>query len=319
MNREMFLFLEHLQQHMGLQYSHLLDLCKSNWEYNWQFRVLSRNAWRAFSHSREIASQKEFKGGASEMLTICPLVQFFVESTELRRRPELTAQVDSFVACCRVSDLLLEGKRGRGRPAECREAIVRHHGLFLTAYGSDPIVPKHHYTFHLPDQDSIDCFTCERKHIGVKELAEHVRNTTNYEASVLGKVLLQQEQRLQSEDFADGLQGPRSPCPELVPFAPHAQALVAEEVKVRGAIYHVGDVIFYGDASAGRVEACASLDGVPTLVVQPLVAVRRRTSAATEWRMQPDCIWALVPLTAASKVRACKAFFRNGALLTALA
>jgi hypothetical protein len=85
-----------------------------------------------------------------------------------------------------------------------------HFSAFKKAWGTDEIVPKHHYAMHLVQQFKrlrivLDCFACERKNKLPKEVVEHYRlakNTSQVELFIVVNMNL-----LQLEDME------RSPSP----------------------------------------------------------------------------------------------------------
>ena len=55
--------------------------------------------------------------------------------------------------------------------------MARHFHAFKIAWGNEEVLPKHHYTMHLPEQMKrlgliVDCCVCERKNKLPKEVME---------------------------------------------------------------------------------------------------------------------------------------------------
>ena len=136
----------------------------------------------------------KLKCSASELLSLYGLIRHYAE-TQLPE--EESAARKSFMASCEVLDLLMLCKRGIAAPAETaaqlRVATAKHLRLHLEAHGSSGVRPKHHWVLDIPDQilqDGLllDSFVIERKHLHVKAIAEHVKNTHVFERSVLAGV-----------------------------------------------------------------------------------------------------------------------------------
>ena len=69
------------------------------------------------------------------------------------------------------------------------------------AWGNSNFLPKHHWLFDIPLQISrdggvlLDMFITERLHLTCKSIAEKIKNTTSFEASVLQMRSWSQKQR----------------------------------------------------------------------------------------------------------------------------
>jgi hypothetical protein len=111
---------------------------------------------------------------------------------------ELTGKLASFDAACAVLDVILAAKRGSTPAAQAARELsvkLRHHMTsHIAAYGDDSIRPKHHWNLDLPSQilrDGfvLDAFVIERSHLRVKRIADDVKNTSQFERSVLAGVV----------------------------------------------------------------------------------------------------------------------------------
>ena len=122
-----------------------------------------------FSEGRETASKAAgfFKTGASETFQVYPLIRRFL----IEHIPAACVATEraSFLALCHVADLVQEAKFCQ-TPEAVRGNLLAARVLWRNAhevaYGKDLLVPKHHFSFHLPTQTAIwlDCFTHVRKH-----------------------------------------------------------------------------------------------------------------------------------------------------------
>ena len=150
---------------------------------------------KIFDTFRSSSSERadKLKASSSELLGLFGVLRHYIE-TETVEDVNFACKRASFLACCRVLDLLLLCKRGYLAPDEGADAldsaVERHMDAHLRAYGSEHVKPKHHFMFHVGDQlrrDKciLDTFVIERGHLLVKSIAEHIKNTTHFEASVL--------------------------------------------------------------------------------------------------------------------------------------
>ena len=145
----------------------LRDLAGAEWQ--WCRGNLRHGAMvEVFSEGRETASKAAgvFKAGASETLQVYPLIRHFL--SEHIPAASVAAERASFLALCHVADLVNEAKFYQTPEAvrgNLLAALVRWRNAHEVAYGKDLLVPKHHFSFHLPTQTAIwlDCFTHERK------------------------------------------------------------------------------------------------------------------------------------------------------------
>lgn len=165
--------------------------------------------------SRGTGIPPQVKCSASELLGLHSLLRHFVQ-TRVDPQPGVEKELASFAAACRCIDLLLLAKRGVAASGEVAEALARasaeHLELHKAAYGTAHLRPKHHWVMDVPAQlrrDGLvlDSFIIERIHLQVKSIAEHIRNTSCYERSVLAGVLNLQAKRLSKALQQVGLEG----------------------------------------------------------------------------------------------------------------
>ena len=143
---------------------------------------------------------------------------------------------------------------------ELSRAIQTHLEFFKAAYGADEILPKHHYSLHVPGQPPIDCFTMERKLRLLKQTAEVIDNLKTFERSVFARVTLSELSEM-TAFHNDALEGRVLPCPELGDAAKVSNAL-----RVRSVRFRVGDVVIL-ERIAAEVLACVELnDDIGVLV-----------------------------------------------------
>lgn len=184
----------------------------------------------------------------------------------------------SFAAACHVLDVITVAKQGLVAPRAAAQqldtAVSEFLRLHKAAYGTQYIKPKHHWLLDvgpqlLRDGAVLDAFVIERTHLLVKGVAEHVKNTSRYEMSVLSGVCNVAIARNRG-DFGDRLLGRASEWPGMDGL------LVARRMEVISFEVARGDVVLRGDA-VGVVVACCSCGGELFALVQRTEAVMRET------------------------------------------
>jgi len=176
-----------------------------------QFRFPARqsiNAKKLFDAAaiRSHLAANAFKSTASELLTLAPVVNFYM-TTVAARQGILLPIVRSLVAGFDALSLLQTVRHGCVTPDVLRDGIRNHLELFKTAYGDAHVRPKHHYACHLARMlelfgTLVSCLAMERLHKVAKRYVAPRRNTTGYELCTLEDVTLQQFHDRQADFLA---------------------------------------------------------------------------------------------------------------------
>eukprot|EP00435_Cladocopium_sp_Y103_P053176 s772_g17.t1 len=134
---------------------------------------------------------KEWKPSASEVLCTYSLMRLAVLDCQFENEEHKVAGT-SFLLLCKILDLLsLIGKDFQVDHRQLARTIIRHLQTFKNGYGEDQLVPKFHYSMHLPKLLELhglllSCWTHERKHKSLKRWADQLHNSGSwFEASVL--------------------------------------------------------------------------------------------------------------------------------------
>jgi len=223
--------------------------CAADWSFPKQHG--NQALHQIFNKAREKASSDHWKSGASELLSVYPLIRRFAESIVLNRCPSLRASVQSLVLCFKVLDLLQDAKGGDCDTANLQRAIQLHLQQHIRTYGEDLFKPKGHYALHIPDQirrDGMlfDCFVVERAHQLAKLMAGPVQYTASFEKSVIAKTLLSRLRSLETFDERNGLRGKQEGFPELQIALGKDNLQIAASAKVDGLHIAPGDILFVG-------------------------------------------------------------------------
>jgi hypothetical protein len=174
------------------------ELADPSWCFPSQTHSKAKQLHRIFDPYRDSASDSsKLKCSASELLGVYDILRYII-AVRAPRVDELTPKLASFDAACTVLDVLLAAKRGSTPAAQAAEELQgrlqRHMALHIAAYGGEGIRPKHHWNLDLPmqilrDGFVLDAFVIERSHLRVKRIADTVKNTLQFERSVLAGVL----------------------------------------------------------------------------------------------------------------------------------
>jgi len=227
-----------------------------------------------------------FKAGASEMLLVSPVICFFLRKVT-GIAAKLPKQTASYEALCQVLQIVASMKQGAPNACQLAAAMEKHAVAFAEAYPSAEVKPKNHYALHVPAQSAqnailLDAFVGERKHGGIKRVAEHIRNTTAFERSVITNAVCRQIEWLADPtNLCDGLTSPRK-CPELGHNCSIANAMVWNGTRVV-----VGDCMFrHGHVFI--INACADLAPGLALLVDRYEKVAQVTTCASRWTRASD-------------------------------
>ena len=150
--------------------------------------------------------------------------------------------------------------------------------------------PKHHWAMDLSaqmarDKVALDARVVERQRLMVKRVAQHARNTTCYEATVVSGILHIQLREAAALHRRDCLHGPLRPLRDLPGVS------VTHKAYIHGATVGVDEVVMKGQ-DAAVVAACAT-DGTGLfLFVVPMVKLADITSHSGRFRRTTElAVW----------------------------
>ncbi len=256
------------------------------WMFPMFTKVKSSQLHRIFDSRRESSEHPEkIKGTASELLGLYGLLRHFVE-TLVPDDEVLSQQRSSFQTLCDVLDLVLDIKRGMTSPDQgarrLRVTAARHLQLHIAAYGTGAVLPKHHWLLDIADQIQrddcvLDAFVIERQHLTVKGVAEHIKNTSCCERSVLASVCTLTSNQAREATFGSGLVGKTAMVSDGL--------WVARHMNIVGFTVSLEDIVLRGSDSAGIVLACCLQDGTLAAVVDVLSLTRQVCRHAKAWKL----------------------------------
>jgi hypothetical protein len=227
----------------------------------------------------------KFPGQMTEIISLLPVVEFYVEHTDMERRHPL--ELDRFRAGCRVNTQYWKCKWSNDieRDADRFAELVADYLTKRHAAASEDTEWKfkHHAAQHLARQMPrdgcvIDCLPGERAHLLARAVSGMVGNTKCFERTMLPRMLIGHFNKAEeAESFDDRLIGRTFDVPEL------GRAKGAQKCILWGARLGECDVVFL-DASHDPVlvKTCIDIQGCGlALLVTPLLYVRDINRAAT--------------------------------------
>ena len=112
----------------------------------------------------------------------------------------MDAEIASLLLLCDMLDTCDRMKKGFGTneaAQELRTIMEKHLAGFKVCYGMDALLPKNHYSLHIPEQYEenedtwFDCWPQERKHRIVLRKARHAFNTRTFEKTCIARLWLE--------------------------------------------------------------------------------------------------------------------------------
>ena len=202
---------------------------------------------RTFFQDRIVVASNDphLRGFAGEMFLVAGVLTLFIAMV-LTPAGLLPEHCRCFSYICVILNILSCGEGAVGLVHELERAIASHHDVYLRLY-PNCAKPKLHYLWHVPQcirrwEANLSCFSAERKHRRVKDIAKHTYR--HFEQHVLGKLL--------AEDIA-GLKDTLKPT-HLVSSRPILWAVpIFQLVDATAAAVHIGTsaVISIGTVKVG--------------------------------------------------------------------
>ena len=283
---EIYLFFAACNRKLGISHKEVEHFLRFDWVFPAMHRAKGKQLWHVFDDFRSRSSAKagHLKATASELLGVSSLLRYFAE-TRTANRPEVAAEYIALLAAFDVVDLFMLAKRGRvsTRDAGGRlySAVAHHLKRHKDAHGTSEITPKFHWLFDICEQVPkspvlLDCFIVERLHLRVKKIANPIKNTKTFEASVLAGVINSQIQSLEAKEFGNRLVGKAIPYPGVL------HAFVADKMQRNSQTIAVDDFVFH-ECSVGKVMACISEDDNLSCLVEVWTCLSQVSKFGHRW------------------------------------
>ncbi len=320
---EMHLFLEACNSKLQITFADFERYASADWQTSAHRRLTGgvSVARRVFCSARESITTDSFKGMASELMSIFPLVRQLAKTTmcgQERIKPEL----DSFTAMAAILDLLQVIKSADyvtdDMCHKLQDLQRRHLELFQAAYTSACIKPKHHFCMHLAsqlrrDRFLLDAFVHERKHKSAKKIANRIQNTSSFEDSVVWRLLNDQFADMQESNDRDALVGRSIPCREIAAALAMDHVEASRKMIVNGMHIAADDVLIVGNSSI-VVQVCLRAAAGFLVLGRPYEFAQMH-GHGKKWRRAPTSI-VFFRFTCAFSTPAYWSFDSNADLLT---
>ena len=191
-------FLQICEERVGLRREQLeIFLRDDKWLFPQAFAAKASRLYRVFDLFRNPSGNIEgLRCQSSELLFLYGLLRNFVE-TEIGADERVAAERSAFDAACKFMDGFLAAKRGllpiADAAVELQRVLVSHFRIHKAAHGTNLVRPKHHWLLDCPPQVArdgcvLDTFVVERIHLQCRRIAEHTKNTSRFERSVLAGI-----------------------------------------------------------------------------------------------------------------------------------
>ena len=275
----------------GIADTEITLLCETLAALKFDFKKINDicNSW--LPKHRLLIRPDGVKGGAGDVLRAVPVLRYVVEKF-IKPKGLLPEQIASFQALADVVKQLQKMKLLSSVPDSAADELQRlmelHFDAFKVAYDTDKIVPKHHYSMHIPSQVKwlgivVDTFVTERKHRLAKEVAEHYDKSKAVkllELHMVSRVNLLQLDEMQ-DDIWFGLLEPTHPQPD--------GGLVASKAKLAfGTTVESGQVLLVGGSCFLLSQCVRDTTGLSLVVKRcDFLGV---DAAAKLWRVSEQCV-----------------------------
>ena len=269
------------------------------------------NTWLAHYRPHVTLKDFSFKGMASQVVYVIPILRYFLEKFCSNNR-NMSKEVDSFRALHDVVRCLARIKKMAVVPATATRELAdlqqKHFQRFQDAYSAeDHTLPKHHYSLRVPQQIDrhsflIDCFVLERKHQLVKAEVQNMRQIASNDKFELSVVA-----HLNDVQLAESNRTEMRPC-LANPKQIHDGLAVSKTVHLTFMDVKAKDII-YSDGRAYLVHGCSSSGNQLELLVEMFCLVEQLYPGARKWKAL-NTFWKLqVKVSFTRYFRRCAVFF----------
>lgn len=243
-------------------------LCGKLKELKFDFQQINSFVNTANSGKKLQLASDGVKGMATECLRAVPLLRYFLVKC-VQPHGVLADEIASF---CALADVVRQFQRCKlynkvpdDEADKLQSLMATHADAFKKAWGKDLIVPKHHYTMHLPQQIKrhgivMDCFACERKNKLPKEVVEHYRfavGTAHVELHVVAHMNLLQLEDMDRLPSAGQVYEPSERVGEFV---------VAKKARLHFGAVEAGQA-FLANGCCYILQACVTNDAAGLILI----------------------------------------------------
>ena len=267
-----------------------------------KFPFMNKNVgpqlYRIFSQEmmKKHTTKKAMVANASAQLSLYLIIEEWALLEAVHSNGALR-HVAVYSAVCRIIDIIMAAKHRRLSTVAAQpmlyDAIARWQDLHKAVYGTRYIKPKHCWIWGVAEQFAdfewvFDMWCIERQHKWIRPLAEVVKNTKTFEASVLLRALDTQVSKLLVDSTLQAhvrLIGRTA----LTAYGVVPAGVMADKCSCNGVEYAIHDIILF-DGQAGAIRACIlSHAGAMVFNIQVLQKIAEpstwtRTSETEMWQ-----------------------------------
>jgi hypothetical protein len=244
-------------------------MCGALDKLHFDFRKIEAFVNMGWAPAKQLQFSKDgVKGMASECLRSVPLLRHFLVKL-VKPSGLLVDEIASFEALAdvvqQVQKIKLYSEVPHSEADKLQSLMAVHFCAFKKAWGTAEVLPKHHYTMHIPEQVKrlgilVDAFACERKNKLPKEVVEHYKTakiTKLLELSIVTRMNL-----VQLEDLH------RSPSPGQViePSQTFGDFVVGKSARLHFGSVHAGQA-FLTNGSCFILQACLTNDAAGLILL----------------------------------------------------
>lgn len=254
-----------------------------------------------------LQSDRDYRGDASQTLSILPLAVAFSQEVLVAVYPDLSLEIQSLMALHEVILAWMACKRHHGqREIDVLAAMQKKHAKgFVETYGWEVVRPKLHFSLHLPQQFSDkgyapDAFATERKHRYFKNtVANSIRRISDFTSAALLKLTEYDINVHQpAEKLFTQLSWPQHEMSTIATYCSAKKALVASRVEHCAVVYGKGQFFQIDSDLAIAVVGAAEIDKTFFVLGHELQNKSHISTGFSTWR-QCGAEICIVPLSTA--------------------
>ena len=243
------------ERHKLFSQSSLYNFLKEPWQFPRSSQHKQKDLCRLFNEQAQKTNTEKLtiKASMGDLMGLYGLLRHFSEGRVPADR-RIAAELHNFQLACQAVDILVAAKKRRvplrSAGDQLRVVLEQHMQSHVKASGNGRVRPKGHWGFDIAecmqqDEFLLDAFGTERLHLRVKGIAEHCKNITHYDNSVMQGVTSAHMNSLAENGVSTVVMlGPVA----QMPGAPNIS--IADKCKYFGEQFNVGDFVFRG-ASVG--------------------------------------------------------------------
>ena len=252
----------------------------------------------AISPTREASAHDTLKAGASELLSVYPLLRAFILATYGADATEgfVISILTLFQICDLVWLLMRTNSPTRAEAAARRlDTLCRKYmTAFVAAYGRDAVRFKHHMLLHVASQvfklkKLLSCWVTERKNLHLKLCLQSAKNHGAVTVNAMSRMLNMQVLALETPGWRDFLVDPVEPYPELASSLGAQRVGISRSMRWHQCSLSCNDIVFLDldRTCMVVVVGCVGIDDSFGLLIRWCERASA-TDTTSLWHVHPD-------------------------------